>query len=517
MKVRSYILLLFLVTAFSFTGGTVGNALYAQDTISEQQEINQGIQYADDYLKHRTASIEKFVGQNARIQQRLLKKLSHIERGLSGLPGMQDSLLATRYQRHHIDFDSLQKLAANPSNLYNKGSPKTNKLIDSLKGVQTFIQQQSGKLQQATNLTQTAGISSDYPAKLQELQQQLSAQQQLQKLIEQRSKALEQQFPGKNIPALNRITKQISIAKAKGQSWKELANDPDVAEEKAFEYLQGIKGFNNYLNTDQKAFGGLENNATVEDLQRMGYQTKGMVSKALQEKFGDNLDKVQQQLGKQLQAYQEEINKATAKAKEAKSFYSDTKNQAITLKNNLKTGKPSFKNPMRGVPFLLRWQPRYDFQTTKAMNSRPAMLNLSAGLAYKQTPKLKMGVGIAADFGLGKDWQHLKLSYEGISLRAFVDYDMIFGVAVEGGYERIFRPANRSYLGDYGDTPNPTESNKDIIHKTFGSQQQAAYLGLMKSYRINSKWNGTFMIGYNLLWQQYGLRTPVLVRIGWEQ
>ncbi|HET8573941.1 MAG TPA: hypothetical protein VFL76_08725, partial [Edaphocola sp.] len=321
-----------------------------------------------------------------------------------------------------------------------------------------------------------------------------------------------------NIPALSRITRQIAIAKAKAQSWKQLADDPDAAEEKAYEYLQGIQGFNNYLNTGNKAFGGLGNNPSVADLQRLGYQTKDMVSKSLQQQFGDNLDKARQQISQQLAAYQKDLSEVTGKVKEARSLLGDAKNSAIGLKPSLQhIQQPAFKNPMRGVPFPLRWQPRYDFQTSRATGSRPALLSFSAGLAYRQTPKLKMGLGLAADIGMGKDWQHLRISYEGLSLRAFADYEMIFGIAVEGGYERAFRPVSRPYLQNDGTTPTQSKSGNNIIQKTFGSQQQAAYVGLMKSYRINSKWNGAFMIGYNFLYRQYGLGTPLMIRIGWEK
>ena len=518
MNARSYILFLLILSAFTLQGKS-GAKLYAQDTVSEQTEVSQNIQYADDYLKHRSASVEKYLERNAKIQQQLLTRLNHTEHGLSALSGKSDSLPEYGYARHTIDFDSIQKLARNPSSLYNKGSPKAQKLIDSLKGIQAFIQQQSGRLQQAANLsTTTTGTSGDYSAKLNELQQQLNAQHQIQQLIEQRSRTLQQQFPGKNIPALHRISKQIAIAKAKTQSWKHIADEPDATEAKAFEYLQGVKGFNNYLNTDEQAFGGLGNNPSVEDLQRMGYQTKGMVGQALQKQFGGNFDKARQQLSQQLSAYQKELSKATDKANEAKSLFGDTKKSATHLKHSLQhIQKPAFRNPIRGVPFLLRWQPRYDFQTTRAMDSRPAMLNLSAGLAYKQTPKLKMGMAIAADIGLGKDWQHLKLSYEGISLRAFADYEMIFGIAIEGGYERAFRPANRPYLQNEATDPTQTEANSNIIQKAFGNLQQAAYLGLGKSYHLNKKWNGTFMLGYNFLYQKYGLRTPLMIRVGWEK
>lgn len=517
MKARFYILFPILLAALSLKGKT-GNVLHAQDTVSEQTETIQNIRNANDYLNARTASLEQYTHHVAHIQKQLLVKLNHEEEhNLNGLPATKDSLTAYPYHRHSIDFDSIQRLAANPSSLYNKGSPETNKLIDSLKGIQTFIQKQSGRLQQAADLTSKAALTGDYSAKLQQLQQQLNAQQQLQQLIDQRSQELQQLLPGENIQALSRIQKQIAIAKSKTQSWKQIADDPDATEEKAYEYLQGIQGFNNYLNTGNQAFGGLGNNPSVADLERMGYQTKGMVGQAMQQQFGANLGNVQQQMGKQLQAYQEALSKVKSEADEAQSLYGDTKNKALTLGHSLKAEKPAFKNPMRGIPFLLRWQPQFNFQTTRAIDEQPALLTLSAGLAYKETPKLKMGLGMAMDIGMGKDWQHLSLSYEGIRLRAFADYELLFGIALEGGYERIFRPADRPYLQDTEEAPSNSEANSDVIREAFGAQQQAAYLGLMKSYRINEKWNGTFMIGYNFLWQRYGLRTPVLVQIGWEK
>jgi len=88
---------------------------------------------------------------------------------------------------------------------------------------------------------------------------------------------------------------------------------------------------------------------------------------------------------------------------------------------------------------------------------------------------------------------------------------------VEGGYERAFRPANRPYVQSEESDQSQTETSNNIIQKAFGSPQQAAYLGLMKSYRLNSKWNGTFMIGYNFLYLKYGLRTPLMIRLGWEK
>jgi hypothetical protein len=172
---------------------------------------------------------------------------------------------------------------------------------------------------------------------------------------------------------------------------------------------------------------------------------------------------------------------------------------------------------MRGLPFRQRLETQYDFQNTRATGDRPAMIQLGASLAYKQTPKLRIGIGLSTELGMGRDWQHLKLSYEGISLRGFTDYELLYGIRVQAGYERTFRPQNRPYLDPAPEQTEQNENNHTVLKEAFGGQQQAAYLGLMKSYRINEKWKGTFMIGYNFLWQQYDLKSPLLIRLGWQQ
>jgi hypothetical protein len=488
------------------------------------QETEENITNATTYLESRTSALDKYLGKSDKIQQRLLKRLKRKEAKILKKLAAKDSTLYKQYVGQGISYDSIAILSKD-RNYQQQHLAKTG-IIDSLKGVQSFIQKQSAKLNSVTGLANKAGIETPYGKELGELQQKLNTQQNIDALIGQRTAALEGLTGKANIRGLQDIQKKVYYAKEKIKTWKELADEPDDAEQEALEMLQGTEGFAESLNSNNSgAFGGLGNNATAEDLQRMGFQTKSQVNDMLQQKLGSSLGSVQQQMANQVKDFSEKLDPVTGKIKEAKAGINDAKqtlNEAKQAKNSLKNiEKPTFKkNPERGKPFWQRLEPQYNFQTTRSTPDglRPAMLELGAGVAFKHSPKLSYGVGIALSTGLGKNWQNIKLTYEGISARAFADWKLIYGFSAQAGYERIFRPANRPYLPDTQDQPtnpsNPAASN-NIFKEAFGGQQQSAYIGIMKRYRINSSWSGTFMAGYNFLWNEEGLRSPWMLRFGW--
>ncbi len=487
------------------------------------QENNPEIT-AQNYLDNRTSALDKYLKRSQRIQQKLLRRLKKQEARMMKQLAAKDSALYKQYLDMPLTYDSITSLSKDTAVL-NQRTGRRNATIDSLNGIQQFIQKQAGKLNSVAGLAGKELPGGDYTSKISELQSKLNAEQQVKDLIQQRSKALEQLAGGKNIAGLQNIQKNVYYAQEKMKAWRELADDPDEAEEKAMEYLQGVEGFDNYLNTNKNAFGGLGNNATAADLQSMGYQTKSQMGKMLQDKFGNNLQAVQQSMGEQVQQFSEKLNGVTDKVKEAKNAANEAKQtlaEAKAAKVKLKhIEAPAFtKNPERGKPFWQRLETQYNFQTMRATPDglRPAMLELGASVAFKHTPKLSYGVGLATSIGLGQNWQNIKLTYEGISARAYADWIMLYGFSIHAGYEQIFRPLNRSYLEEHADPNNPQPQQSDnTLKAAFGGGQQSTYAGIMKRYRINSKWGGTFLAGYNFLWQQNNLRTPFMIRFGWSK
>lgn len=479
----------------------------------------ESITQAGHYIESRNASLNKYIKRSNRIQRRLLRNLKRKEAKLSHKLAEKDSLLFIAYRSTAINYDSIANLAVDTSTQFTSiGSRKT--IADSLKDINQFIQDQRAKIKLLPSGTKMGNCTNAYERQIDQLRQRLDAQQQINSLVEQRGKELENLLSSKNVDGLRSIQKEIYYAGEKIKAWKNLADDPDEAEEKAMEYLQGTEGFAEALNPFKGAYNGAGNNPSPSELERMGYQTKQSVNKMLQEKLGDQLTSVQQQMGQQVKQFQEQIKDVAILTNEVKQGINEGKQavgQVKELKSRLKEiERPSFKkNPERGKPFWHRLTTGYTFQTSRAIagDLKPAMLEIGGSIAFKHTPKLSYGIGFSGSIGLGRDWQNIHFSYEGIGLRVFCDMRMMYGFSFQTGYERSFRPSNRPYLQDN----SKLSVGNNPLRDAFGAKQQSAYAGIMKRYRINSNWNGTFLLGYNFLWQESGFKTPFLLRFGWEK
>ncbi len=491
------------------------------------QQAEDNIRTAEQYLESRTSSLDKYLNRSQKIHQRLLKKLKRKEAKLLRRLAAKDSALYYQYINNKLSYDSIAAVS-NDTSALNRLAQKKSAVIDSLKGIQSFIQDQSSKISGASSLADKANMQVPYANELNSLQQKLSAQQNIDELIRQRTNSLESLTDDK-IKGLEGIQKDVYYASEKIKAWKKASEDPDEAEEELMEKLQGIDGFESYLNNNRSAYGGLGSNATAADLEAMGYQLKSSVNKSIGDKLGSNMSAVQQQMAEQISQYSEKLDDITGKVKEAQGYVNDAQQSVAEAKRakdmfrqaqqprplSLSKGK---MNPERAKPFKDRLEVNYNFQTSRSSTDglKPAMLDLGASVAFKHTPNLSYGIGVAVSLGLGKNWQNIRFTYEGVSARAFIDYKIIYGFSLQGGYERIFRPVGRPYLHDPLDpNNNPQQQSSNALKDAFGGQQQAAYIGIMKRYRINSKWSGTFMVGYNFLWQQENMRSPWMLRFGW--
>ncbi len=508
----------------SFLLGLTILVLFSRFQTVYGQEVEENIDNAKTYLGLRVSSIEKYTEKTNKLQQRLLKHLQRKEDKMLRKLAKQDSALYKQYIGQHLNYDSIAVLYSDTTQRHlTRGNSA---LIDSLKGVQRFIQNQQNKLGAVSTSLSAAGVSIPGNDQLNALQQKLNSQAGIDQLIQQHTNDLKQLAGNVNIKGFQSIQKDVYYAREKIKAYRELADDPDEAEVKAMEYLQGTEGFDKYLHSNSNnSFGGLGNDATEADLQRMGYQTKSQVSDLLQQKLGNSLGSVQQQMSQQIQQYSDKLNDLKQKADELKAKASDAKqtlNEAKDAKNRLTNiGKPDFKiNKERGKPFWQRIEMQYNFQTSRASvdGLKPAFLNLGINIGYKETERLSCGLGFALNTGLGENWQHLKLTYEGITLRAYTDWLWIYGFSFQAGYERAFIPSNKAYLITNSDNNKPiVQPSDNPLQEAFGGQQQTAYFGIMKRYKISSKWNGTFLVGYNILWNEEGLRSPWILRFGWSK
>ncbi len=453
------------------------------------------------YLDSRLSSLDRYLDRSERIQQRLLHKLQKKEQRMLQKLSHRDTVAYRHYIDNPLSYDSIARMAGD-SSVLRKAALRTNTLTDSLKRLQHFI---SGA---RIPLGQTTARAPDYTERLAAMQQKLNVQQQLKDALQQKGRQLESWAGTKNIAGVKEIQKKVYYAGEQLKTWRQLADEPDAAEEKALEYLQGLSGFEKAL-AAPSPYAGM---TTEEDLQKAGYQTRKMTEDMLRSKMGNQAAAWQQKMGGQVGQYQRQLNDKLGKVNEAvgkgKAQLEEIKEARAAVNNLKETGFR--KNPQRAKPFLLRWQTQYNLQFLRASADglRPAMAEIGASLSYKHNDWLSAGLGIALPVGLGKGWQQLKLSYEGISFRSFIEGQWGYGIALQGGYERMFVPAGRPYIRGDGSPGEP---------QLYSAQPQTAYIGIKKAYRITKKWQGSLLIAYNFLAAEGYHRSPFLLRMGWEK
>lgn len=365
--------------------------------------------------------------------------------------------------------------------------------IDTLKGIRSYLS--------ASN----AGTGNT-GAQIDDLNSRLNYRSYINDLISRHSNDLKNLSGGREMPGITGIQKQVFYSKSRMKVFKEMEEEPTKAEDEALEALQGSEGFaksrsNAAGDVPMQGAGGAN---SQEALQKMGYQTKQQLQKSLQDKFGSGMGAVSQQAGAAVQQWQSKVTDASSGIKDAR--------QGMSSIRNLQ--KPAFKvNPMRGLPFIKRLSYHYSWQMTRATGEgRPAILEPSAMVGFKHTPKLEYGLGTATDLGLGQSWQNIHFSFEGIGLRSFATWKWQYGLGAYAGYERTYKQfafTNKQSSSDAVDII-PTSHNTNAY-------SESILIGLTKSYRINKKYNGAIQLLYDIWWQQKGLSSPIVLRFETEK
>jgi len=456
-------------------------------TGEEAQVIQQGKKYIDFNVR----VLDKYSRRIKRQQALFLKRLQRKEQRFARQLKHKDSAAYARYQLQQLSYDSISHLL-NPDSatLVAKTKNKANKAIDSLKGVQTFIQNTAAK----------AGVGNPgldkYSSELSGLQQKLNYREYITGLIDQHTRELKGIGSQSNIPALSGIEQQAAYYKGRIKAWKEIADEPSRIEAKALEYLQGSNGFDQTLSKATIDPNSMQAGMDADALAAAGFQTKSVVNKALQQKFGNNISQVQNQVAGQVKQWEEKTQPLISDAKQVK--------QSVQQLKQIK--KPSLRlNPMRGKPLILRLEKQYGFQTLRSTNDKPALLSLSASIGYKQSPKLSFGIGTIGNIGLGKNWSNIRFSFEGIGVNVYSRFKWQYGIAGYAAYERTWK--ENVFTGKTNDPPEFTPS----VHNT-ANWSDAVVAGIEKQYKISTKYNGAVQLLVDLYWKEKGMNSPFVIR-----
>jgi hypothetical protein len=478
----------------------------------EEATVYQGKKYIDIRLR----AVEKFNKKVEQQQKKLLARLEKKEKKFIKNLKKKDSAAHARIAQDQRSFKSIRKKAKPDSSaLYGSTAKKANGTMDSLKKVKNFIQDKKKKLEENAHVVGEgkggASPSDDYEAKIAEQKAKLNYRKYIGEQINQRTaliKQIKSSLKGK-VKGFAGIDKHVFYSNAKVASYKKIMDDPSLAEDKAFEFLQGQEGFDKYL---QDGDGSALNGMSGSQLEKMGYQTKQQLTANLNKKFGGSLGGIQQSVSKQVQQFNDKTKKLSDaknkvnKAKQAKNSAKHAKQSAKNLKSSARIDKPTFKvNPMRGKPLSQRIEKQINWQTTRAtIDGKPAVFQFSLMAGFRQTQKLTYGIGVAPAIGLGNGWNDIHFTFQGIGFRTYITWQWQYGIGAYAGYERLYNRAAFLDTKEISKLPPKPHNQKEF--------SESMLIGLTKQYHVSDKWSGGIQVLYDIWWKDKGLRSPIQLR-----
>jgi hypothetical protein len=153
--------------------------------------------------------------------------------------------------------------------------------------------------------------------------------------------------------------------------------------------------------------------------------------------------------------------------------------------------------------FLKRLEVGTNIQTQKASSFFPTTSDVGLSVGYKLNDKSIIGVGASYKMGLGRGWNAIKFTSEGVGLRSYIDWKIKGSLWISGGYEMNYKAA----FSDF------------IQLKDMSGWQRSGLIGLSKSVPVKSKFFKKTKM--QLLWdflsyEQRPRTQPIIFRIGYN-
>ncbi|NNV53863.1 ring-infected erythrocyte surface antigen domain-containing protein [Limnovirga soli] len=330
----------------------------------------------------------------------------------------------------------------------------------------------------------------DASAQIKNLQDKLQQANELQTFIVERQQALKSALANSGISKnLINLNKQVYYYQQQIVAYKNMLHEPEKMERKALEILNKIPAFQKFMQknsmiasllrlpTDYGSVGSLE-----------GMQTRAQVEAMISERFAGVGANSQQFFEQNVQTAQSALTNLKDKVRSSGGSSSE-----MTM--------PDFKpNSQKIKPFLKRLETGFNLQSQKSSGYFPSSTDLALSIGYKLTEARIIGIALSYKIGLGKGFNDIHFTSEGLGLRSFVDIRAKGTFWITGGWEY-------NYL----------QRIKDItVLKDSKTWQKSALIGVSKKYKISSKYGGSVQLLYDFYAnRQLPTTSPIKFRIGY--
>lgn len=351
---------------------------------------------------------------------------------------------------------------------------------------------------QAVSLAKGASEKvTDALSKVKGLEDQFKKAEQVKKFLKERKDYLKRLLGKLGFAKeLKKISKQSYYYQEQLAEYKSLLTDHKKAEKKALELLSRTKLFKDFM----------RKNSMLASLFRMpgdpadpnaqaglaGLQTRTQVNNLIQQQIGSGGSNAQQQFRQNMQDAQSQLNQLKNKMN-------------IGGKGSSEEDMPEgFKpNNEKSKSFLKRLELGTNLQTQRATYFFPVTTDIGLSLGYKLNDRSIVGIGGSYKLGMGRGWNHIRVTSEGVGLRSFIDWKIKGSLWLSGGYEQNYKTA----FSDFSQL------------KDQSGWQQSGLVGLSKVVSLRTKFFKKTKL--QLLWdflsyQQVPEAQPVVFRIGYN-
>ena len=329
--------------------------------------------------------------------------------------------------------------------------------------------------------------------KITALEEEVKNEEAVERFIKERKKQLLDEavkYIG-NSKYLTKINKEAYYYVETMRNYKENFSDKKKAEETALTILNKIPAFQKFAQHNSQLaslFGNPASYGTAQSL--VGLQTRASVQDLIQNRIAAGGPNAQQMISQNLQQAHAQLDQLKDKVLKAGGSNSDA-------------DIPSFKpNMQKTRTFLQRLEYGSNLQLAKSNGFIPSTVDIGLSIGYKLNDKSVIGIGASYKMGLG-NFQHIRITHQGIGLRSFVDWKLKKQLFVTGGFEMNYNAQfkNISQLKNYNDW------------------QGAGLLGLSKKLKIKTKWfkGGKLQLLYDMLYRQHmPTSQPIVFRTGYD-
>jgi hypothetical protein len=323
------------------------------------------------------------------------------------------------------------------------------------------------------------------------LQGKLSTVQDIRKILKERQTIIQAHLEKFGlVKEMKQFKKEVYYYRAQMDEYRKLLDEPTKLERKALQIARKIPAFQEFFSKYSELaslFVLPEDYGSAASLQ--GLQTRSDVQQLIQQRIAAGGPNAQQIVQQNIQ--------------EAQGALSHVKNKLNALgKNSSDADMPDFKpNTQKTKSFFDRLEFGTNLQTARSNSYFPATTDIGLSVGYKVNDRSVIGIGGSYKMGLGKDWNHVAVTHQGIGLRSFVDFKLKGSIWLTGGGELNYREqfSNLSILNDYS------------------LWQKSALLGISKKYQLGKKFKGNVQLLYDFLYRQHvPYSQPIIFRLGYS-